>query len=193
MGRDKALLRLGRETFLERLIEVLRHQVAPLLLVLGHHAEEIAGRIPRSVDVRIVRNPDYQLGQLSSLQAALRSLEGHPVAGAIVCLVDHPAITTGVIRALLERFRDGQPRIIIPTCDGRRGHPVFFSSELFRELLDAPLEQGARVVVRRHGAEVALVETGEAGILLDIDRPDDYELLLERWKKGKGGSSCARP
>ncbi len=193
MGRDKALLPLGRETFLEHLIETLRHEVSPLLLVLGHHADEIAGRIPRPADVQILRNTDYKLGQLSSLRAALRSLKGQPVAGVIVCLVDHPAITTAVIRALLERFRGGQSRIIIPTCDGRRGHPVFFSAELFAELLDAPLDQGARVVVRRHGDEVELVETGEEGILLDIDRPDDYELLLERWKKGEGGSSCTQP
>lgn len=188
MGRDKALLPLGGETFVERLIEILRGEVNPLLVVLGHHAEEIAARIPRSAnspdsdDVLIVRNPDYKLGQLSSLQTALRALQGQPVAGALVCLVDHPAITTAVVRAVLEHFRMRKSRIVIPTCNGRRGHPVFFSAELFSELLDAPLDQGARVVVRRHAAEVELVETGEEGILLDIDRPDDYELLRKRWK-----------
>ena len=192
MGRDKALLPLGQETFLERLIEILRGEVSPLLVVLGHHAEKIAGRIPRPAssfsfdDLQIVRNPDYKLGQLSSLQAALRSLEGRSVAGALVCLVDHPAITTAVVRAVLERFRKRQSRIIIPTCNGRRGHPVFFSAELFPELLAAPLDQGARVVVRRHADDVALVETGEEGILLDVDRPDDYALLRERWKSLSG-------
>lgn len=196
MGRDKALLPLGRETFLARLIAVLRNEVNPLRVVLGHHAEEIGARIAPLVDVQIVRNPDYRLGQLSSLQAALRSLQGRPVDGALVCLVDHPAITTAVVRAVLERFRARRSRIIIPTCRGRRGHPVFFSAELFPELLDAPLDQGARVVVRRHAAEVELVETGEEGILLDIDRPADYELLQERWKSraGKGGeTSAGRP
>ena len=190
MGRDKALLPLGQETFLERLIEILRGEVNPLLVVLGHHAEEIAARIPRPTnhdDLQIVRNPDYKLGQLSSLQAALRSLQDRSVAGALVCLVDHPAITAAVVRAVLERFRTRQPRIIIPTCHGRRGHPVFFSAELFPELLAAPLDQGARVVVRRHAAEVELVETGEEGILLDVDRPDDYELLRKRWTSLTGG------
>jgi len=196
MGRDKALLPLGRETFLGRLIEILRGEVRPLIVVLGHHAQEIAARIPRPAslasstysedDLQIVRNPDYKLGQLSSLQAALRSLQGQSVAGALVCLVDHPAITTAVVRAVLERFRKRQARIIIPTCKGRRGHPVFFSAELFPELLAAPLDQGARVVVRRHAADVELVETGEEGILLDVDRPDDYELLQKRWKSLAG-------
>ena len=186
MGRDKALLPLGRETFLEHLIEVLRGEVRPLLVVLGYHAEEIAARLAPFTDVEIVRNPNYKLGQLSSLQAALRAPASGPVAGALVCLVDHPAITKEVVRAVLARFERHPTRIIIPTCRGHRGHPVLFPSRLFEELLDAPLEEGARAVVRRHAAEVELVETGEEGILLDVDRPADYEALLERSSQRTG-------
>lgn len=188
MGRDKALLPLGRETFLEHLIEVLRGEVRPLVVVLGHHAEEIAARLTPFTDIRIVRNPNYKLGQLSSLQAALRALTSQPVAGALVCLVDHPAVTKEVVRALLERFEKHPTNINIPICQGRRGHPVLFPARLFPEFLGAPLDEGARVVVRRHAAEVELVETGEEGILLDVDRPADYEALLECWshRTGKG-------
>lgn len=192
MGRDKALLPLGRETFVERLIQVLRGEVEPLVVVLGHHAEEIEKRLARVPYVEIVRNPNYPQGQLSSLQAALRALRNRPVAAALVCLVDHPAITKDVVRTVLERFRKQTSRIIIPTCNGRRGHPVLFSAELFQELLDAPLEEGARVVVRRHAAEVDLVETGEEGILLDVDRPVDYEALLRRWESLSEGNGEAQ-
>ena len=203
MGRDKALLPLGRETFLEHLIEVLRDEVSPLLVVLGHHAEQIESRFASFSEIQIVRNPDYKQGQLSSLQAALRALKNQPVAGALVCLVDHPAITKEVVRTLLERFRSQAARhpeasehrvarIIIPTCDGRRGHPVLFAASLFQELLDAPVEEGARFVVRRHAAEVDLVETGEGGILLDVDLPSDYEALLKRWKKFTEGDDEPR-
>ena len=192
MGRDKALLPLGRETFLEHLIDVLRGEVRPLLVVLGHHAEEIERRLATFPDVQIVRNPNYKQGQLSSLQAALRILVNQPVAGALVCLVDHPAITKDVVRTVLERFHSQAARIIIPTCNGRRGHPVLFRADLFQELLDAPLEEGARVVVRRHADEVDLVETGEEGILLDVDRPADYEALLRRWESLTGGDGEPR-
>jgi molybdenum cofactor cytidylyltransferase len=184
MGHDKALLPLGGETFIQRLIGILHGQVRPLLVVLGHNADEIEAQISSIADVQDVqtlRNPDYQLGQLSSLQTALRFLNGQPVAGALVCLVDHPAITVKVVRSLLDRFLQRQSRIIIPTCRGRRGHPVFFAADLFQELLDAPLEEGARVVVRRHEAELDLLETAEEGILVDVDRPGEYQMLLERW------------
>lgn len=192
MGRDKALLPFGRETFVEHLMGVLRSEVGPLLVVLGHHAEEIEMRLARVPDIQIVRNPDYRLGQLSSLQAALRVLVNRPVDGALVCLVDHPAITREVVRAVLERFRNHASRIIIPTCNGRRGHPVLFAADLFQELLDAPLEEGARVVVRRHAAEVELVETGEEGILLDVDLPADYDALLRRGESLTGANDGPR-
>ena len=186
MGRDKALLPLGRETFLTHLLDILHGEVSPLVIVLGHHAEEIESRIRAGRNVPIVRNPDYPLGQLSSLKVALRFLQQEPVAGALVCLVDHPAVSKTVIRQMLERFRRTSPGIVIPTFQGRRGHPVLFAASLFQELLDAPLEAGARFVVSAHRNEIELVETGEAGILLDVDLPADYEALLKRWKAVTG-------
>ncbi len=179
MGHDKALLPLGNSNFLHHLLEVLEGEAAPLLVVLGHHAEEIESQLP-SANSLVLRNPNYALGQLSSLQVALRHLQNQPVAGALVCLVDHPAITKKVVRLLLERFQKTAAPILIPTCRGRRGHPVLFASRLFQELLDAPLEVGARSVVRNHAAEVELTETGEEGILLDIDKPANYQELLAR-------------
>ncbi len=180
MGRDKALLPLGQWSFLEHLAGALQGEVSPLLVVLGYHAQEIERQIPPADALVVLRNPNYSLGQLSSLQVALRHIENQPVAGALVCLVDHPAITKKVVRLLLERFAKTQAPILIPTCRGRRGHPVLFARRLFQELLDAPLEEGARSVVRKHAAEVELAETGEEGILLDIDKPEDYQALLAR-------------
>ena len=185
MGRDKALLPLGPQTFLERIAEALLGEVAPLVIVVGYHAAEIEAqieaKIPAPFQARVLHNPDYKLGQLSSLWVALRALENDPVSAALVCLVDHPAISKQVVRALLERFRQTGAPVVIPTHHGRRGHPVLLARSLFPELLAAPLEQGARAVVQRHAPEVELVETDDEGVLLDIDRPEDYERLRERW------------
>lgn len=195
MGRDKALLPLGQETFLTHLLGTLDGEVSPLVVVLGHHADEIESRIQAARNVHILRNPDYPSGQLSSLKVALRFLQKEPLAGAMVCLVDHPAIAKTVIRQMLERFRQTSSRIVIPMFQGRRGHPVLFAASLFTELLDAPLDAGARFVVSAHANEVELVETGEEGILLDVDRPADYEALLQRWVSltGTGGTPSEGP
>jgi molybdenum cofactor cytidylyltransferase len=189
MGRDKALLPVGQETFLEHLIQVLRREVSPLVIVLGHHADEIerhivAAGVLKQPETIVLRNPDYAQGQLSSLKVALRYLIAGPASAAVVALVDHPASTPETIRLLLSRFQQGGAPILIPTCLGRRGHPVLFARRLFRELLDAPLEQGARFVVHQHSGEVELVETQDESVLWDIDYPADYERLLARLKLG---------
>ncbi|MBI1956118.1 MAG: nucleotidyltransferase family protein [Acidobacteria bacterium] len=186
MGRDKALLPLGERTFLSHLIAVLQGEVAPVVVVLGHHAAEIAKTLTAPSETMILRNPIYRLGQLSSLQVALRPLENQGIAGALVCLVDHPAVSKKVVRELVERFQKSAAPVVIPTCNGRRGHPVLFSRSVFPELLQAPLEEGARAVVRRHGGEIEFVAVNEAGVLLDVDVPADYEALLTQWAELTG-------
>jgi molybdenum cofactor cytidylyltransferase len=185
MGRDKALLPFGQaamqSTFVEHLAHVLDGEVSPLLVVVGHHADEIRGQIHLPAGAEILINSNYKLGQLSSLRVALQALRKDPVAGLLLCLVDHPAIHRELVRTLLDRFRRSHASILIPTFQGRRGHPVLFASRLFSELEEAPLDQGARWVVRRHEKEVELCEVEEEGILWDIDRPQDYEALQRRF------------
>ncbi|MBI4460480.1 MAG: nucleotidyltransferase family protein [Acidobacteria bacterium] len=176
MGSDKALLPLGGQTFLSHLIQVLRGEVSPLVVVLGHNAKTIAQTMT-APDIAILPNPDYPLGQLSSLQVALRHLQDQSVSGALVCLVDHPAVSKKVVRALVAGFQKSSAPIIIPTYQGRRGHPVLFSRSLFADLLEAPLEEGARAVVRRHENKIEFVPVDDPGILLDVDLPADYAAL----------------
>lgn len=186
MGRDKALLPLGPETFVERLLGVLRGAASPIVVVLGYHADEIeaaiAPAIARTPGARVECNPDYRQGQLSSLKVALRALAHEHVSGAILCLVDHPAISRTVVDQLRARFIDTHAPIVIPSYRGHRGHPVLFGAALFPELLASPLGEGARVVVHAHEKEIAFIETDDESVLWDIDRPEDYEKLLQVWR-----------
>src|SRR5689334_11340915 len=67
MGRDKALLPIGTETFVERLLGVLDGIASPIVIVLGHHGDQIepkvAAAVQRAKGARIVHNRDYKLGQ----------------------------------------------------------------------------------------------------------------------------------
>jgi len=177
MGSPKALLPFRQSTFLEHLAGLLASEpFSPVLLVLGHDAERIRGAVRLPPAIRTLVNPNYRLGQLSSLQTAIRALEGSDVSGLLVAPVDHPAIGREVVEALLETFTTELPEVVVPTFHGRRGHPVIFSARLFPELLEAPVEVGARAVVRRH--TVREVATNDDGVLADIDDPDTYQHLL---------------
>ena len=130
MGSPKALLSYQGRPFLEHLLEVTSHRnVGVRRVVLGAHAEPIAKSVELKAD-EIVINEDWEKGQLSSIQAALRSLPPR-TDGILLCLIDHPLISTALVQELIELFYTSKKPIVLPVYEGRRGHPVIFSSSLY--------------------------------------------------------------
>jgi molybdenum cofactor cytidylyltransferase len=187
MGSPKALLPYRRRTFLEHLLEVSTHpQIGERRVVLGPHAEAIRSTVLLD-DAEVVINTDWEKGQLSSIHAAIRSLS-REVDGLMLFLVDHPLVSGALVTTLIDRFYDNLRAdpdaatintIVLPTYSGKRGHPVIFSSNLFSELLAAPLEKGARAVVWAHRSEVVEVPTAEAACVMNVNDAGAFERILE--------------
>ncbi|HEY6467042.1 MAG TPA: nucleotidyltransferase family protein [Candidatus Acidoferrales bacterium] len=175
MGTPKALLDYHGKTFLEHLIDATRHpRVGILRVVLGAKAEEIRAQL-RSLDAAsIAVNVDWQRGQISSIQAAIRSLPTGATEGLMLCPVDHPMISPAVVSELIAAFDATRKSIVLPVHEGRRGHPVIFRAGLYEELLKASPEVGARQVVWAHAGDVAEVPTEDKGVTLNIDDPSAY-------------------
>jgi molybdenum cofactor cytidylyltransferase len=175
MGRPKALLPIDGQIFIEKIVGALKKSsVAKVIVVLGHNAEEMRRHI-QHLPIEILINPDYKLGQLSSLQVAVRSLEKEADCdGMLVHLVDHPYVNTELVETMIKRCEETAKLIIVPRYNGKRGHPVIFSRKLFKELLAAPMDQGAKAVVDAHRADTLEIDTEDEGITLDIDTPELY-------------------
>ena len=177
MGSPKALLPYQGRPFLEHLPEVtMLPEIGVRRVVLGAHAEPIAKAIHLKAD-EIVINQDWEKGQLSSIQAALRSLPPG-TDGILLCLIDHPLISAALVQDLIEQFYKTKGLIVLPVYEGRRGHPVIFSASLYDELLRAPLETGARAVVWAHQGEVEEVRTNEEGCVLNLNDPETMNTAL---------------
>jgi molybdenum cofactor cytidylyltransferase len=181
MGRDKALLTYHGRSFLETLIDTLGAAgIEKVTVVLGHHAETIQ-RAVNLAAVRVVVNHDYQRGQTSSLQLGLAAAAAADSPEAVIlCLVDHPAISTEVMAKLRERFEFTRPPVLIPIYKGERGHPVVISQALFPELLALPPDEGANTVIHKYRNATQFVEVADPGILLDVDDPESYARLEHR-------------
>lgn len=183
MGRPKATLPWGDdETFVSVELRVMHSAgLSPLVVVCGEHARETQAVLPQGVPINILENAAPNRGQLSSLKIALRWLRHDSDAvGALVALVDHPAISSRTVLSLLKHVRPD--RIVIPQHRGRRGHPVIFGRDLFPDLLRAPYSEGARAVVRQDPARIVEVGVEDPGVVLDIDTPQ--ELAEARTKTG---------
>lgn len=181
MGRPKALLPIDGQTFIERIVAALKQtKVGKIIVILGHNARELQSKISH-LPVEILINTDYKLGQLSSLQLAVRYLQPDlDCDGMLVHLVDHPYLAPALVEEMIRRFYETKKRIIVPKFHGKRGHPVIFSNALFDEILSAPMEEGAKAVVNAHRAETLEIETEEEGIAVDIDTPELYQQHVRR-------------
>jgi molybdenum cofactor cytidylyltransferase len=176
MGYPKALLPLGDEIFITRILGVIRKAgLWRPIIILGNAAPIIQPRIQDwPADIRI--NPDPGRGQLSSIQLALSHVAPEFDAG-LIWPVDQPAVSEHLVCRLTQLFITSGSRIAFPKCGGRRGHPAIFHRSLFEEFMDAPLEEGPKKILLHHEHETAILPTEESAAVQDIDTPADYQTL----------------
>jgi molybdenum cofactor cytidylyltransferase len=174
MGRPKALLAFRGRTFLENILEAIsRSSIKETYVVLGHHRDAIEQSVRLS---SVVFNPNYEQGMITSLQAGIRALSPETM-GSFLFLVDHPLVETATIEVMIPCLESN--RIVQPTFEGRRGHPVLLGTQILKEILQLPVSQGADSVVRRDPRRILDVEVNTPGILVDVDTPEDYRRLQE--------------
>ena len=174
MGAFKPLLPFDGSTVIGRCVANLRGAGAEeIVVVTGHRGEELAEAL-RGSGVRCVHNPDYARTQMfDSLRLGLRALS--PGCDAVLLTPgDVPLVRRETIRALLDE-RGG---FACPVCGGRRGHPVALDAAFLPALLGWSGEGGLRGAVAALGIPVFPVETDDAGMLLDLDTPEDYGKVL---------------
>lgn len=136
-------------------------------------ARAYAERIGRSQRLRLVHCADHAEGMGATLRTGVASLPPD-AAGVFVFLGDMPRVPAAVLPQLAAAVAAGAPAAA-PTFEGQRGHPVLFARALFPGLLALKGDEGARAVLRTLGDRLALIESPDAGVLFDVDRPHDLD------------------
>ncbi len=190
MGQSKALLPWPEpgtvRNFLDCCVAALAPACDPILAVLGSGADAIlATRSPATPSaLRWILNPDWERGQFSSLQAGTRALLALGSFDAVlVCPVDHPAVQPATALALVAAYHPAaaSPAIIKPSYEQRHGHPVLYSSRVLPAICAASANATARQVQAEFAQSTLSLPISDPGILLDIDTPEDYQRLRERF------------
>jgi CTP:molybdopterin cytidylyltransferase MocA len=182
MGRTKALLPLGGETFVSRIVRTFRTAgVEDVVVVVGHDAQRVAEELGRlDVMPRVILNPEYESGQLSSILAGLRAVDRPGVTAMLMTLVDVPLVSAETVRAVLMRYRTTSALVVRPVNGTRHGHQVLVDRHLFGQLRGADPATGAKPIIRAHASALGDVELLDEGAFTDIDTPDEYAAAADR-------------
>ncbi|ALL11934.1 nucleotidyltransferase family protein [Caulobacter henricii] len=124
-------------------------------------------------DLTVVRVADPARGMGASLAAAAQAVPPD-IDGVFVFLGDMPLVTPEVAPALI-RALPGRDGIAAPFYEGQRGHPVLLGGDWIPALRRLDGDVGAQALIRQAGERFIRIEVDAAGILFDIDRPDDLD------------------
>ncbi len=177
MGYPKALLPLGKDVFLTRILDTTKQLgLAAPRVVLGNQVEAIRPSL-RGYRAVIVLNPDPERGQGSSIRLALNKLDRWANA-VLIWPVDQPIVSSGLVRELLELFYHSGTSLAMPRCHGVPGHPAVFGRALIEDMLSSALDMNPKVIVARYKSGAAWLDTEETGTVEDIDTPEDYRRIV---------------
>lgn len=163
------------ETVISKIIPVLKSNI---MVVLGSNRAEIIEKI-NPFQVESCFNINYDKGMLSSVVCGFNSIPESAEA-ALVFLGDQPQISKKVIWNVINTWKASEKGMIIPTFNGRRGHPVLIETKYIEEINRLDPEKGLRQLMQKFSKDIAEVEVAEAEILRDIDTPEDYKFEIEK-------------
>ncbi len=181
-GRPKALLQLQGVPLVRRNLDALSGAGArEIVAVLGHRADEVE-RALRGLPVTTLKNPDYSLGRMSSLNVGLAALS-EELDAIVVALADQPLIEAEDISALIAAFvrNRGSAAAVVPYVDGARGNPIILDVAVRAAVLAGSGYAGCREWLDAHPGQVVSMATTNRHYSVDIDTLEDIETFASTY------------
>ena len=179
MKQQKLLMPFNGKTIVETVISKITPVLKPtIMVVLGSNQYEISSKISK-LHVEFCINKNFEEGMLSSVVCGFNSIPESADA-ALVFLGDQPQVSTEVIQTVIKGWEHSEKGMVIPTFNGKRGHPVLIETKYKGEINRLDPEKGLRQLMQKFSEDIAEVEVAEGEILRDIDTPEDYEFEIKK-------------
>jgi len=149
-------------------------------VVIGPDGAAVSATLAH-LPVTLAMNPDSGSDMAASVRAGLNGLKDS-ASSVLVCLVDHPLVLPDTMKALLARHQENPASIIIPSYNRRRGHPTLFPREIIQEIFAS---SSLRDIIAAHAGRIVYENTEDEGILLDMDTPEEYERILDKFSNSE--------
>lgn len=197
MGKPKALLEIGGETFLQRILRAFRDGgVDHTVLVLGGpHAVEISDAVKGWFEagssvtggLREFLNLEPEEGPISSLRVGLRAPGADESDAFLVHPVDIPMVSAEDVRSLLRAMEErSEADVIIPSHEMRRAHPVLLRTSAASRALALGSGKTLRDLWRDPRVTIHHLETLNPWLRRDVDTPEDFARLRDDFERDSG-------
>lgn len=194
MGRPKLTLDLGGRSVIARLLETLNcDAIVSTTIVCRNSDTELRGELATFVDHECLAErtsrfhvetpaidpPDMR----ASVEIAIERIRERSCPGDddswLLIPADHPMLDRGTLNEVLAAWRHERSEIMIPTYQGRGGHPTFFRWSIAAEVATIPPDQGINWLLK-NAQRVARIEVASEGVVCDLDTPEDYARVLAK-------------
>ncbi|MDD5583240.1 MAG: nucleotidyltransferase family protein [Candidatus Marinimicrobia bacterium] len=164
----KPAMLLEGKPLIKHCIDSMRPVCDRILVVGGYAFETLRDLCINEKNVLLVYNEHADMGMFSSVKCGLQVVKGEHF---FLIPGDQPVVKTETYRYMLQSEGD----IIIPQYQGKKGHPVLFSSVHISRLLALPDEAILRDYL--HHQPVTILDVDDPGIVMDVDNPEDFEKM----------------
>jgi len=177
MGLSKQLLPLGHSPVIRHCLDsVVASGLQDIVVVLGADHDEIASTIS-GMRVRTAFNADPRSDMAGSVRLGLRQIDPAST-GVLICLADHPLVSSETIKELVNVHLSVPDSILIPVYKGGRGHPTLFPRKTIEDIYSV---ETLRDLIASRSGSVRAVDVDDEGVILDMDTPEDYERIKQRF------------
>ncbi|MCM0035174.1 MAG: nucleotidyltransferase family protein [Burkholderiaceae bacterium] len=186
-GVPKCLLRMCEQTLLERQIFALMAAGASnIVVVTGFYFTNVEAELTRIADtsgalLQIVRNPQPEQGQQSSVLLGLAAIAAHQThLPVLIALADQPLMEAADYCACLHAFDKRPPErsILYPIVNQQRGNPVLLTHSVMQHVLESG--QTCRDYIHSHPDNVHRFITAIDHFVFDIDTASDLDRFHAR-------------
>ncbi|MFK7777721.1 MAG: nucleotidyltransferase family protein [Gimesia sp.] len=185
MGTHKLLLSLGKETVIQRLVRALNASFVTKIIIVARKDDLLLKEHISGMNVQLIQPEIDPPDMKASVQIALDSINTHdrPVDedGWLLIPADHPVLNGPLIASLYHVWENSNASILIPTFQGRKGHPAFFRWPVSKEVFQLREDQGINALWNNHSLQPELMECNHPEILIDLDTPEDYEYVKQQY------------
>jgi len=163
-------------TLLETSAKNLRASVDRLVIIVSQDEalREHAALVAKWCDAEMVVNAHAHDGMATSIACGVKV--SPDATGWLIALADMPYILPVTYAAIAGQL-NSPTKIIVPTYEGKRGHPIAFGAAYVEALSQLKGDTGAREVIDEHRQHVVQYVTLDAGILVDIDEHMAHEAI----------------